>query len=95
MASTHKTAKVNYPNLDLMKFFLALLVVEIHTRPLKCFYFAETLIEGIDVLAVPLFFHSRPAFFVFEILTMHPLALLFPLALNASAIPLLNYCACI
>lgn len=47
MASTHKTAKVNYPNLDLMKFFLALLVVEIHTRPLKCFYFAETLIEGI------------------------------------------------
>lgn len=56
MASTHKTAKVNYPNLDLMKFFLALLVVEIHTRPLKCFYFAETLIEGIDVLAVPLFF---------------------------------------
>lgn len=28
MASTHKTAKVNYPNLDLMKFFLALLVVE-------------------------------------------------------------------
>lgn len=44
MASTHKTAKVNYPNLDLMKFFLALLVVEIHTRPLKCFYFAETLI---------------------------------------------------
>lgn len=94
VASTHKTAKVNYPNLDLMKFFLALLVVEIHTRPLKCFYFAETLIEGIDVLAVPLFF-SRPAFFVFEILTMHPLALLFPLALNASAIPLLNYCACI
>lgn len=56
VASTHKTAKVNYPNLDLMKFFLALLVVEIHTRPLKCFYFAETLIEGIDVLAVPLFF---------------------------------------
>lgn len=56
MASTHKTAKVNYPNLDLMKFFLALLVVEIHTRPLKCFYSAETLIEGIDVLAVPLFF---------------------------------------
>lgn len=56
MASTHKTAKVNYPNLDLMKFFLALLVVEIHTRPLKCFYFAETVIEGIDVLAVPFFF---------------------------------------
>lgn len=93
MASTHKTAKVNYPNLDLMKFFLALLVVEIHTRPLKCFYFAETLIEGIDVLYSSFF--SRPAFFVFEILTMHPLALLFPLALNASAIPLLNYCACI
>lgn len=94
MASTHKTAKVNYPNLDLMKFFLALLVVEIHTRPLKCFYFAETLIEGIDVLAVPLFFLAS-GFLCFRDLTMHPLALLFPLALNASAIPLLNYCACI
>lgn len=89
MASTDKTAKVNYPNLDLMKFFLALLVVEIHTRPLKCFYFAETVIEGIDVLAVPLFFLAY-GFLCFEILTMHLLALLFPLALNASAIPLLN-----
>lgn len=92
VASTHKTAKVNYPNLDLMKFFLALLVVEIHTRPLKCFYFAETLIEGIDVLAVPLFFLAS-GFLCFRDLNMHPLG--FPLALNASAIPLLNYCACI
>lgn len=56
MTSTQKTVRVNYPNLDLMKFFMALFVVEIHTRPLKGFYFAETVIEGIDVLAVPFFF---------------------------------------
>lgn len=94
MTSTQKTVRVNYPNLDLMKFFMALFVVEIHTRPLKGFYFAETVIEGIDVLAVPFFF-SRPVFFVFEILTMHLLALLFLLVLNVSTIPLLNYCDCI
>lgn len=90
MASTHKTAKVNYPNLDLMKFFLALLVVEIHTRPLKCFYFAETVIEGIDVLAVPLFFLASGFLCFRDLNSMHLLALPFPLALNASAIPLLN-----
>lgn len=56
MTSTQKAAKVNYPYLDLMKFLMALFVVEIHTRPLKGFYFAETVIEGIDVLAVPFFF---------------------------------------
>lgn len=35
---------------------MALLVVEIHTRPLIGFQFAEIAIEGIDVLAVPFFF---------------------------------------
>ena len=39
-----------------MKLFLALLVVEIHTRPLIGFHFAEIVIEGIEVLAVPFFF---------------------------------------
>ena len=35
---------------------MALLVVEIHTRPLIGFHFAEIAIEGIEALAVPFFF---------------------------------------
>lgn len=56
MATTRRANRVNYPDLDLMKLFMALLVVEIHTRPLIGFQFAEIAIEGIDVLAVPFFF---------------------------------------
>ena len=48
--------RVNYPDLDLVKLLMAFLVVEIHTRPLMGFPFAERIIEGIDVIAVPFFF---------------------------------------
>ena len=50
------TERVNYPDLDLMKLAMAFLVVEIHTRPLTGFPFAERIVEGIDVVAVPFFF---------------------------------------
>lgn len=63
MATTRQANRVNYPDLDLMKLLLALLVVEIHTRPLMGFHFAEIVIEGIEVLAVPFFFlASGPLF---------------------------------
>ena len=48
--------RVNYPDLDVVKLLMAFLVVEIHTRPLMGFPFAERIIEGIDVIAVPFFF---------------------------------------
>ena len=56
VATTRQANRVNYPDLDLMKLFMALLVVEIHTRPLIGFHFAEIAVEGIEVLAVPFFF---------------------------------------
>lgn len=49
-------ARINYPDLDIIKLVMAFLVVEIHTRPLMDFNFAEKIIEGIDVVAVPFFF---------------------------------------
>lgn len=45
VATTRQDNRVNYPDLDLMKLFMALLVVEIHTRPLIGFHFAEIAIE--------------------------------------------------
>ena len=48
--------RVNYPDLDLLKLIMSLLVVEIHTRPLLEFSYAERIIESIDVIAVPFFF---------------------------------------
>lgn len=48
--------RVNYPDLDVVKLLMAFLVIEIHTRPLMGFPFAERIIEGIDVIAVPFFF---------------------------------------
>ena len=60
-----RAGRVNYPDLDLMKLMMAFLVVEIHTRPLKGFPLAETLIEGLDVVAVPFFFMAS-AFLCFR-----------------------------
>lgn len=61
-------ARINYPDLDIIKLVMAFLVVEIHTRPLMDFNFAEKVIEGIDVVAVPFFFW-HPVFSAFEALT--------------------------
>ena len=54
--SNEPPIRINYPDLDVMKLLMAFLVVEIHTRPLMDFQFAEKIIEGIDVVAVPFFF---------------------------------------
>lgn len=51
-----KSFRANYPDLDAMKLLMALLVVEIHTRPLRCISEAEFVIEGFESLAVPFFF---------------------------------------
>lgn len=56
MASSRVKARVNYPDLDIVKLLMAFLVVEIHTRPLEAFAVPEKIIEGIDVIAVPFFF---------------------------------------
>lgn len=63
-----KVARVNYPDLDLAKLAMALLVVEIHTRPFRDVPLAEHIVEGIDVLAVPFFFVAS-AFLCFGGLT--------------------------
>lgn len=56
-AAFHESSvKVNYPDLDTAKLLMALLVVEIHTRPLEALDILERVIEGIDVVAVPFFF---------------------------------------
>lgn len=60
-----KTARINYPDLDLMKLAMAFFVVEIHTRPLRDVFVLETIVEGLDVLAVPFFF-SASAFPCFK-----------------------------
>lgn len=57
--------RVNYPHLDLIKLAMALFVVEIHTRPLRDVAFAERIVEGVDVLAVPFFFIAS-AFLCFK-----------------------------
>ena len=60
-----KTARINYPDLDLMKLAMAFFVVEIHTRPLRDVFILETIVEGLDVLAVPFFFIAS-AFLCFK-----------------------------
>ena len=55
-ASRSPVARVNYPDLDIVKLLMACLVVEIHTRPLEAFAVPERIIEGVDVIAVPFFF---------------------------------------
>lgn len=54
--SNELPVRVNYPDLDILKLIMSFLVVEIHTRPLMDYIFAEKIIEGIDVVAVPFFF---------------------------------------
>lgn len=51
-----KSSKVIYPHLDLVKLAMALLVVEIHTRPFMDVPTAGFIVESIDVFAVPFFF---------------------------------------
>lgn len=53
---SNQSERVNFPNLDIMKLVMAFFVVEIHTRPLRDFPAAETVIEGVDAAAVPFFF---------------------------------------
>lgn len=52
----NRSGRINFPDLDATKLLMALLVVEIHTRPLRDYPAAETLIEGVDSVAVPFFF---------------------------------------
>lgn len=54
--NTNASARVNFPDLDITKLIMALLVVEIHTRPLVGWPLAHAIVQGIDVLAVPFFF---------------------------------------
>ena len=61
----NRSSRINFPDLDVAKLLMALLVVEIHTRPLRNFPFAETIIEGVDVVAVPFFFMAS-AFLCFR-----------------------------
>lgn len=44
--------RVTFPDLDVAKFLMAFLVVEIHTRP----FGINPLVQGIDCVAVPFFF---------------------------------------
>ena len=53
--------KVTFPDLDIVKLLMAILVVEIHTRP----FGATSLVQGVDCVAVPFFFISS-AFLCFR-----------------------------
>lgn len=47
-----KNRRVAFPNLDIVKFFMAFFVVEIHTRP----FGTSPLVQGVDCIAAPFFF---------------------------------------
>lgn len=51
-------ARISFPNLDITKLLMALLVVEIHTRPFMDFdsQLINRIATGIDCVAVPFFF---------------------------------------
>lgn len=51
-------ARINFPDLDIAKLLMALLVVEIHTRPFMDFdsQLISRIATGIDCVAVPFFF---------------------------------------
>ena len=51
-SKTVKSKRVVFSDLDVVKFFMAFLVVEIHTRP----FGASSFVQGIDCIAVPFFF---------------------------------------
>lgn len=51
-SKTVKSERVVYSDLDVVKFLMAFLVVEIHTRP----FGTSSLVQGIDCIAVPFFF---------------------------------------
>ena len=57
--------KVNYPDLDLMKLVMAFFVVEIHTHPFAGVPVLETVVVGLQALAVPFFFIAS-AFLCFK-----------------------------
>ena len=65
--NTNTSARVNFPDLDITKLIMALLVVEIHTRPLVGWPLAHAIVQGIDVLAVPFFFMCS-AFLCFRVI---------------------------
>lgn len=51
-SKTVKSKRVVFSDLDVVKFLMAFLVVEIHTRP----FGISSLVQGIDCIAVPFFF---------------------------------------
>lgn len=51
-SKTVKSKRAVFSDLDVVKFFMAFLVVEIHTRP----FGTSSLVQGIDCIAVPFFF---------------------------------------
>lgn len=60
-SSVIEKKKVTFPDLDIVKLLMAILVVEIHTRP----FGATSLVQGVDCVAVPFFFISS-AFLCFR-----------------------------
>lgn len=60
-SSVIEKKKVTFPDLDIVKLLMAVLVVEIHTRP----FGATSLVQGVDCVAVPFFFISS-AFLCFR-----------------------------